>query len=61
MTPRSADRAAAGRRTARRATAVVGLLAVLGWALAGCGDPDDDGGGGGGYLAQQPIGQSGRR
>lgn len=53
MTPEPSTRDSARRRVRLRA-ALVGLLAVLGWTLAGCGDPDDDDGGGG-YVAQQPV------
>ena len=54
MTSEASIRATARRRPPLRA-ALVGLLAVLSWTLAGCGDPDDDDGGGGGYVTQQPV------
>ena len=62
MTPRSPDRETAGHRPARDRAALVALLAILGWTLTGCGDPDDDdgGGGGGGYVAEQLIGHAER-
>jgi hypothetical protein len=43
-------------RPARRGVrvALVGLSALLAWALAGCGDPDD-GDSGGGYVSQQAV------
>ena len=54
MTPEPSIRGTT-RRRAHLQAAVVGLLAVLSWTLAGCSDPDDDDGGGGGYVAQQPV------
>ena len=53
MRPEPSIRDTARHRVTLRA-ALVGLLAVLSWTLAGCGDPDDDDGGGG-YVAQQPV------
>jgi hypothetical protein len=44
------------RRSTLLRTALVGVAALLSWALTGCGDPDDDDGGGG-YLSQQSIQQ----
>ena len=45
-----------GRRTPRLRIALVGVVALVSWALAGCGDPD---GGGGGYVTGQAVEQPG--
>ena len=52
MTPEPSIRNAA-RRPARARLTALGLLALLSWTLAGCGDPG--GGGGGGYVSSQSV------
>ena len=45
-------------RRLRLRGAATAALVLIGWGLAGCGDPDDGGGGGGGYVAEQMTGQT---